>query len=84
MVLLLFFFFSHSNISQKRLGIINCNFADMFTLLLLSDFQSLNTIEILVWNIFAFVAFEFVDLAVKQALIGKTSNEDQVTQTCYR
>ena len=46
----------------------------MFTILLLNDSQSLNTFEILAWDIFAFFASEFVDLAAKQALIGEISN----------
>ena len=43
----------------------------MFSILLLSDSQSLNTFEILVWDTFAFFASEFVDLAAKQALKGR-------------
>ena len=66
MVVLFLFYF---NFSQERLGIIHCNFADMFSILLLNDSQSLNTFEIIVWDIFAFLAFEFVDLATKLALI---------------
>ena len=50
----------------------------MFTILLLNDSQSLNTFEILVWDIFAFFASEFVE-AAKQALIGEISNENQIT-----
>ena len=33
----------------------------MSSILLLNDSQSLNTFEILVWDIFAFFASEFVD-----------------------
>ena len=84
LVLVLLFFLCRFNSSQERLGIIHCNFADMFSILLLNDSQSLNTFEILVWDIFAFFASEFVDLAVKQALIGEISNENQITQTYYR
>ena len=51
----------------------------MFSILLLNDSQSLNTFEILVWDIFAFYASEFVDLAAKQALIGEISKENQTT-----
>ena len=78
-VLVLLFFLCRFNFSQERLGIIRCNFADMFSILLLNDSQSLNTFEILVWEIFAFFASEFVDLAAKQALIGEISNENQIT-----
>ena len=77
LLLLFFFFFFRFNFSQERLGLIYCNFADMFNVLLLNDSQSLNTFEILVWDIFAFFASEFVDLAAKQALIGEISNENQ-------
>ena len=55
-VLVLLFFLCRFNFSQEQLGIIHCNFADMFSILLLNDFQSLNTFEILVWDIFAFFA----------------------------
>ena len=75
------FFFSHFNFSQERLGIIHCNFADIFSILLLNDSQSLNKFKILVRDIFAFYAFEFVDLAAKQALIRETSNENQARHT---
>ena len=78
-VLLLLFFLCRFNFSQERLGIIHCNFADMFSILWLNDSQSLNTFEILVWDIFAFFASEFVDLAAKQTLIGEISNENQIT-----
>ena len=78
--LLFFYFFLCSfNFSQERLGIIHCTFSDMFSILLLNDSQSLNTFEILVWDIFAFFASEFVDLAAKRALIGEISNENQIT-----
>ena len=53
----------------------------MFSMLLLNDSQSLNTFEILVWDILAFFASEFVDLAAKQALIGEISNENQIRPT---
>ena len=78
-MLVLLFFLCRFNFSQERLGITHCNFADMFTILLLNDSQSLNAFEILVWDIFAFFASEFVDLAAKQALIGATSYENQIT-----
>ena len=84
MVLLLFFFLCRFNFSQERLGMIHCNFADMFSILLLNDSQSLNTSEILLWDIFAFFASKFVDLAAKRALIVATSNENQITQTRYK
>ena len=74
MVLVLLFFLCRFNFSQERHCIIHCNFADMFSILLLNDSQSLNTFEVLVWDIFAFFASEFVDLAAKQALIGEISN----------
>ena len=77
--MLLLFFFSSLNFSQKRLGIIHCSFANISSILLLNDFQSLDTFEILVWDIFAFFASEFVDLAAKQALLGEISNENQIT-----
>ena len=83
-VLVLLFFLCRFNFSQERQGIIHCNFADMFSILLLNDSQSLNTFEILVGDIFAFFASEFVDLAAKQALIGEISNENQTTQTRYK
>ena len=49
LVLVLLFFLCRFNFSQELLGIIHCNFADMFSILLLNDSQSLNTFEILVW-----------------------------------
>ena len=52
----------------------------MFNILLLSDSESLDTFEILVWDIFEFFASEFVDLAAKQALIREISNENQIRQ----
>ena len=54
----------------------------MFSIILLNDFQSLNTFEIFVWDIFAFFASEFVDS--KQALIGEISNENQIRPTWRR
>ena len=78
------FFFSCFNFSQERLSIIHCNFADTFSMLLLNDSQSLDTFEILVWNIFAFFASEFLDLVTKQALIEETSNENQIKKTYCR
>ena len=45
---------------SRTLGIIHCNFADMFSILLLNDSQSLNTFEILVWDIFAFFCAKFL------------------------
>ena len=51
----------------------------MFSILLLNDSQSLDTFEILVWDIFAFFASEFVDLAAKRTPIGATSYENQIT-----
>ena len=54
----------------------------MFTILLLNDSQSLNTFEILVWDIFAFFAFKFVDLAATRPPIGgggATSYENKIT-----
>ena len=72
-------FLCRFNFSQERLCITHCNFADMLTILLLNYSQSLNTFEILVWDIFAFFASKFVDLAVKQALIGEISSENQIT-----
>ena len=50
-LLVLLFFLCRFNFSQERLGIIHCNFADMLSILLLNDSQSLNTFEILVWLI---------------------------------
>ena len=81
---MLLFFFSSFNFSQERLSIIHCNFADMFSILLLNDSPSLDTFEILVLDIFAFFASEIVDLAAKQALIGETSNENQIRKTYCR
>ena len=78
-LVVLLFFLCRFNFSQERLGIIHCNFSDMFSMLLLNYSQSLNTFEILVWDIFAFLASEFVDFAAKQALIGEISNENQIT-----
>ena len=78
-LVVLLFFLCRFNFSQERLGIIHCNFADMFSMLLLNYSQSLNTFEILVWDIFAFFASEFVDFAAKQAFIGELSNENQIT-----
>ena len=72
-------FLCRFNFFQERLGIIHCNFADMFSILLLNDSQILSTLEILVWDIFAFFASEFVDFAAKQALIGEISNEKLIT-----
>ena len=66
----LLFFLCRFNFSQERLGIIHCNFADMLSILLLNDSQSLKTFEILVWDIFAFFSSEFVDLVAKQAYRG--------------
>ena len=77
-MLVLLFLLCRFNFSQERLCIIYCNFADMFSILLLNDSQSLNTFEILVWDIFACFASEFVDLAAKQAIIGEISNENQI------
>ena len=75
---------SHLNFSQKRL-IIHCNFADMFSILLLNDFRSLNKCEIFCLGLFRVFYSEFVSLAAKQqALIGETSNENQIRQTCCR
>ena len=54
LVLVLLFFLCRLHFSQELLGIIHCSFADMFSILLLNDSQSLNTFEILVWDIFAF------------------------------
>ena len=56
-------FFSHFNFSRERSGIIHCNFADMFIMLLEVYSQGLGRIEILVWDIFAFLASAFVDFS---------------------
>ena len=42
----------------------------------------MNWIEILVRDIFAFFAFEFMDFVAKRTFIGATSNENQSTWTC--
>ena len=47
--------------TRKRLGRISSNFAYSFILLLINYSQRLNWIEILLWDIFAFFASEFVD-----------------------
>ena len=56
----------------------------MFSILLQNNSQSLNTFEILVWDIFAFFASKFADLAAKRTLIEAISNENQITQTYCR
>ena len=52
----------HSILTQKRLHEIISNFAYAFAALLINYSQSVNLIEILVWDIFSFFASEFVDL----------------------
>ena len=68
----------HFNFSQERLGVIHCNFADMFSILLLNDSQSVNKFEI---SFKIFSRFYCVRICGrKQALIGETSNENQIRQ----
>ena len=43
----------------------------------------MNTFEILVWDIFAFFASEFMDLAAKRAFIEDTSNENYIKLRRY-
>ena len=69
----------HFIFTRKRLRGISSNFAYVFIVLLINYSQSVNWIEILVWDIFGFFAFEFVDLAAK-----RTSSENQVTYACCR
>ena len=67
---------NHFIFTRKRLGGISSNFAYAFIVLLINYSLNVNWIEILVWDIFAFFASEFVDLAAKWTLIGVTSNEN--------
>ena len=69
----------HSIFTRKRLGGISSNFACAFIALLINHYQSVNWVAILVWDIFAFLASDFVDLAAKRTLIWATSNENQIT-----
>ena len=69
----------HIIFTRKRLDVIYSNFAYAFIALPLNYSQSVNWIKILVWDIFAFFASKFVDLAAKRTLIGATSNENQIT-----
>ena len=62
---------NHFIFTRKRLGGISSNFAYAFIVLLINYSQSVSWIEILVWDIFAFFASEFGDLAVKRTLIGR-------------
>ena len=54
LLLLLGHLFSYFNFSGKWLDGFGCNFAGMFSILLLNYYQILNEFEIVVWDIFAF------------------------------
>ena len=59
------------NFSRKWLVEFCCNFADIFSILLLSDYQILNKINILQWNIFALFHLTYL-AAGKWRLCRKT------------
>ena len=46
--------FSYFDFLEKWLDWSCCHFSDVFSMLLLNDFQSFHDIEILFWNVFAF------------------------------
>ena len=84
MLLLLRYLFSYFNFSGKLLEGSCYNFEDMFSVLLLSDSQRFNKIEILFWDIFAFFALWFANVLVwsaKYLSIGGEFKENHTKQT---